>query len=302
MTQQQDVSAISQRFVEVVGASGEVNSFATIKWYETRLKTFLSWMQANQRTTLDDAAFNAFALHLKQRVANKTLSKDSLPGFYRVLRRFGRWLQSEGYAPKDPARALKMPHRRTRAIPKSLSDDEIEKLMEVSQGMPREAAMVRCLRRSGARAEELLQLRWGSIDWKARPVRAIVIGKGDKERPIFFGEDAVEALQEYRKWLPEECTGDEQPVWWGKRRNHPWQPLKYTGFYLAMKRLAREAGAEHFNPHRWRHSFARSRRLKNQTLADVQDLMGHSDPETTRMYDGIPIDKLGDAFMRFLDE
>ena len=69
-----------------------------------------------------------------------------------------------------------------------------------------------------------------------------------------------------------------------------------------MKRLAREAGAEHFNPHRWRHSFASSRRLKNQTLSDVQDLMGHSDPETTRMYDGIPIDKLGDAFMRFLDE
>ena len=76
--------------------------------------------------------------------------------------------------------------------------------------MPRETAMVRCLHRSGARAEEFLQLRWGKIEREARPVRAMVNGKGDKVRSIFFGPDAVEALQQYRDWLPDECAGDEQ--------------------------------------------------------------------------------------------
>ncbi len=71
--------------------------------------------------------------------------------------------------------------------------------------------------------------------------------------------------------------------------------------YLALKRLARERGTEHFNPHRWRHYFARSRRRKNQSLSDVQDLLGHSSPQTTRLYDDIEVDELGEAYMRFLD-
>ena len=155
MSQHQDIPALSQYFIEVVAASGDVNSLSTVRWYRTRLKTFLSWMQANHHVVLDDSAFNAFALHLKQRVADKTLSRDSLPGFYRVLRRFGKWLHAEGYASKDPARALKVPRpNRKNRLPKALSDDEIEKLLAASEGMPREAAMARCLHRSGARAGE----------------------------------------------------------------------------------------------------------------------------------------------------
>ena len=89
-------------------------------------------------------------------------------------------------------------------------------------------------------------------------------------------------------------------MWWGRRRNHPWRPLRYTGFYLALKRLAKEAGVEHFNPHRWRHYFARSRRRKNQSLSDVQDLLGHSSPETTKVYDQLSLDESGQAYLRFL--
>jgi site-specific recombinase XerD len=159
MTQHQDIPIISERFIEAVAALGAVNSLATIRWYRTRLKTFLSWMKANQSIAFDDAAFNAFVLHLKQRVADETLSRDSLPGFYRVLRRFGKWLQAEGYLSKDPARALKTPRPKNHRTPKALSDNEVEKMLAASEGMPREAAMVRCLHCSGARVDELLQLR-----------------------------------------------------------------------------------------------------------------------------------------------
>ena len=112
--------------------------------------------------------------------------------------------------------------------------------------------------------------------------------------------DAVESLQQYRDWLPDECASDEQPVWWGRHRNHPWRPLKYSGFYQALKRLAKENGVEHFNPHRWRHYFALSRRWKNQSLSDVQDLMGHSSPEVTKIYDQLTPDQLGEAYLRFV--
>jgi integrase/recombinase XerD len=302
MTQHQDIPALSQYFIEVVAASGDVNSLSTVRWYRTRLKTFLSWTQANPHVVLDDSAFNAFALHLKQRVADKTLSRDSLPGFYRVLRRFGKWLHAEGYVSRDPARALKAPRpNKKNRLPKALSDDEIEKLLAATEGMPREAAMVRCLHRSGARVGELLQLRWGDIVWEAYPVWARVNGKGDILRPIFFAPDAVEALRQYRDWLPDECSGDEQPVWWGRRPNQPWRPLKYSGFYQALKRLAKRNEVEHFNPHRWRHAFALSRRRQNQSLSDVQDLMGHSSPETTKIYDSMPQEELGQAYLNFVD-
>jgi integrase len=89
-------------------------------------------------------------------------------------------------------------------------------------------------------------------------------------------------------------------VWWGCRRGDVWRPLTYSGLYHALRRLARSAGAEHFNPHRWRHYFARCRRRKNQTLSDVQDLLGHSSPETTKIYDRLTPDELGQAYLRFV--
>ncbi len=118
-----------------MAASGTVNSLTTVRWYRTRLKTFLSWMEANWRIALDDAAFNAFVLNLKRRVAEGTLSPDSLPGFYRVLRRFGRWLEAEGYVPKNPARALKAPRPKNRRAPKALSDDEVERMLAASPNL-----------------------------------------------------------------------------------------------------------------------------------------------------------------------
>jgi integrase len=65
--------------------------------------------------------------------------------------------------------------------------------------------------------------------------------------------------------------------------------------------LAKRNGVEHFNPHRWRHAFALSRRRQNQSLSDVQDLMGHSSPETTKIYDSMPQEELGQAYLNFVD-
>jgi site-specific recombinase XerD len=214
MSQDQEVSTIAQRFVGAVAASGDVTVQSTVEWYKTRLKSFLTWARDNQRAALEDTTFNAFVVHLKQRVKVKSLSEHSLPGFYRVLRRFGEWLQAEGYVQADPARALKMPRPDNNQPPRSLTDEEVEKLLAASKVKPREAAMVRCLLHSGARAEELIQLRWGSIRWERNPVGALVQAKGNKMRWIFFAPEAVEALKEYRGCLPSvpemtsRCGGD----------------------------------------------------------------------------------------------
>ncbi len=287
---------IAQKFLNVVAASGEVNSLSTVDWYRKRLKTFLAW--ADGGDILDAGMFNAFVLHLKERMEKGTLSPATINGYYRILRRFGKWLYNEGITERNPARALTKP-KRAKLPPKALTDDEVSKMIEAARGKPRETAIVFCLLRTGARAEELLQLTWGHIDWRASPARTLVKGKGNKLRWIFFAPDAVAALRQYRAWLPKECRGNDQPIWWG-HRNGKWRPLGYSGFYLALKRLARNVGVEHYSPHKWRHYFAVSRRRKNQSLSDVQDLLGHASPETTKIYDQLTADQLGEAYMRFV--
>ncbi len=259
-----------QAFLNSV-AAGKVASQETMRWYTTRLDAFLTWSSEHYPDDpLSRAAFNGFIAHLK----NSEHSMATIRGYIVVLRRFGRWLLEEGQAERDPGAGLRYPPKGKR-IPKGVSDDDFQKLLKAARHT-RDKTLLLLLWETGARADEIVNLRWGEVNLEKRS--AWVTGKGRKDRPVFFGEDGAAALREYRETVPHQA---DDAVFWTLDGA---SPLTYWGMYLAIKRIGKRAGVEHCNPHRFRHGFGRRLSKNGCPTLVLQDLMGHASSETTRIY------------------
>jgi integrase/recombinase XerD len=101
------------------------------------------------------------------------------------------------------------------------------------------------------------------------------------------------ALKAYREIVPHKKT---DPVWWAKNG-----PLSYDGLYKIFKRLAEKVdlGDEAFNPHAWRHAFGRDTTKAGIPTAQLQDLLGHSSIEVTKIYAQFNDSELQEAHHRY---
>lgn len=131
----------------------------------------------------------------------------------------------------------------------------------------RNAAMVEILLSSGMRISELLALRPCDLDRANKTVK-IFNGKGQKSRVSFFNSPS---LAEYRKYYR---PGRQDRLF----------PISANGFRAVLRSLADDVGVKNFSPHSFRHAFATTLLSKTGNLALVQELLGHADPKTTRIY------------------
>ena len=201
-----------------------------------------------------------------------------------AVRSFFRHQQLLGVRDDNPAAAVALP-RRTRRLPKTLSPGEVVRLIEAANGVApralRDRALVELLYGAGLRVSEAVRLAKGGVDLEDRLVR--VIGKGDKERIVPVGRQAVEALRRYlargrpfldRRHRPELFL------------NAKGGPLTRSGAFLILRRLAEKAGLEpeRVHPHLLRHSFATHLLEGGADLRSVQEMLGHADLSTTELY------------------
>jgi integrase/recombinase XerD len=201
-----------------------------------------------------------------------------------ALRSFFRHQMLLGARADNPAAELELPRRR-RALPKTLSPGEAERLIEASVGTTprsmRDSALVELLYGAGLRVSECVGLERAGVDLDQRLVR--VVGKGNKERIVPVGRSAVEALRRYlsrgrpyldRRYRPELFL------------NAKGGPLTRAGAFLILRKLAGKAGLEpeRVHPHLLRHSFATHLLEGGADLRSVQEMLGHSDLATTEVY------------------
>jgi integrase/recombinase XerD len=201
-----------------------------------------------------------------------------------ALRAFYRHQVLVGARPDNPAAELDLPKRR-RALPKTLSPGEVEKLIDAATGTAprslRDRALVELLYGAGLRVSEAVGLERAAIDLEGRLVRCT--GKGSKERIVPIGREAVEALRRYlargRPYLD--------------KRHHPelflnaqGGALTRAGAFLILRRLAESAGLDpaRVHPHLLRHSFATHLLEGGADLRSVQEMLGHADLATTELY------------------
>ena len=201
-----------------------------------------------------------------------------------AARTFYRHLVALGLRTDNPAAEVDLPRRRER-LPRSLSLAEVERLIEAANGTTprssRDRALIELLYGAGLRVGEAVGLERGGVDLENRVVRCV--GKGDKERVVPLGTQAVEALRRYLARGRPYLDRRHRPELF---LNAQGGPLTRAGAFLIVRRLAAEAGLdpERVHPHLLRHSFATHLLEGGADLRSVQEMLGHSDLATTEIY------------------
>jgi len=209
------------------------------------------------------------------------LSPWTVHGYVRAVRAFCNWLVREELLISSPAARLRLPPRPSNP-PKAVSPDDVARMLEVAD--VRDRAIVCVLAATGCRVGGLCDLRLADLELEHEPARAMVREKGrsgKKSRLVFFGPQTVRALRDWLKIRPDHASGDDH-IFWGQRG-----PLTEGGVYQVLRRLAVRARIKgRFNPHAFRHAFARGALENGADLGTVSQLLGHSTITVTNEFYG----------------
>jgi integrase/recombinase XerD len=251
----------------------------TIDAYRRDLTTFADWFGKPLSKVGREDVERYLAELRAAGLAATTISRRAA-----ALRSFFRHQVLVGARPDNPAAEVGLP-KRTRRLPRTLSPGEAERLVEAAAGTTpralRDRALVELLYGAGLRVSEAVGLERGAVDLDARLVRAR--GKGDKERIVPIGREAVDALRRYisrgRPFLDRRHRAE-------LFLNAQGGALTRAGAFLILRRLAEKAGLDptRVHPHLLRHSFATHLLEGGADLRSVQEMLGHADLATTELY------------------
>ncbi|MED1466940.1 tyrosine-type recombinase/integrase [Bacillus salipaludis] len=215
-------------------------------------------------------------VQLKEYLAksSETLKPSSLSHRIRFMKSFFRWSHEEGHVSKNPAAKIKEPKVGKR-IPKFLTEIEIEYLREACTS-PLEKALFEFMFSTGCRIGEIVTLQRSRINWSNRS--AIVRGKGDKEREVYFNIRCEIWLKRYF----EQRQDDDAAIFVTERYPHR---MSIAQMRYIIKRISKRAGINKtIHPHQLRHSYATHMLNNGAPLEVIQSLLGHEKSETTRIY------------------
>ncbi|OSM05010.1 site-specific tyrosine recombinase XerD [Magnetofaba australis] len=208
------------------------------------------------------------------------------------LRRLFTHLRDAGLREDDPTARLSRPKMR-RQIPQTLTEDEVEALLsapDISTDLGvRDAAMLELMYATGLRVTELVTITTDGVDLEGGFVR--VIGKGDKERIVPMGEEALDRVRDYLKHArPMLLRGRRSSALFVTRRA---AAMTRHNFWHIVKRCAADAGiVKPLSPHGIRHAFATHLLNHGADLRAVQMMLGHADIATTEIYTHVANERL----------
>lgn len=205
----------------------------------------------------------------------KNMKPSSVNGQISILKSFFSWLSDEEYIPKNPAAKLKQT-KEPKRVRHALNDEELEFLRQACE-TDREKALIEFLISTGCRLSEVVGVDKDAIDW--HEMSLYVIGKGDKERKVYFNVRTKILLSKYL-----ELRRDDTPALFTASK-YPYGRLGGRSIEREIKKIAAKAKFDKsIFPHLFRHSFATSRINNGMPLHIIQHLMGHETPATTQIY------------------
>lgn len=241
---------------------------------------------------VDVLAIRSFLAHLHSRGTARASTARKLA----AIRTFFRFLAREGQIERNPARLVSTP-RLDRKIPPRIEEAEIDRLLEAPDASGplgrRDRAMLELLYATGLRVGELVSLDLSRCELDERLVR--VVGKGNKERIVPFGEPAEEAIRSYlvdRRRLVQ--LGDGTDALFLNARGGR---LTARSVRRLMERYLRQAALRSgLSPHSLRHAFATHLLEHGCDLRSIQELLGHESLSTTQKYTQLSTQKLLEVY------
>ena len=274
-------------------------SEATVAAYRNDLQALYEWLGEEQE--LDSSSLRRYIAHLsRKKQATSTINRmlSSVKGFYKFLVRQGH----ADFSPADGLRGLK----RSRHLPSFLFEEEAAQLVETparsADGAERDAfsiardrVLLEILYSSGCRISELCAVNVSDVDF--RRGRMLVHGKGSRDRQVFLGPPARDALQEWlgqrRERLSRLGKSDERALILNSRGGR----LSSRGAFEIVRQHTRQAGIQkHVSPHTLRHSFATHVLDNGADIRVVQELLGHARLSTTQVYTHLGLSRLQSVY------
>lgn len=267
-------------------------SDATVRSYRTDLGRLERWMRIEEleERELDHRVVRGFVAALsREGLATTTVNRilSSARGYFDYRVRFG-------VIPSNPMKSISGLKRGPR-LPGFLFESEIESLMELPgddfKGM-RDRLIMEMLYSTGCRVSELVDINLEDVEIRSGSI--LVRGKGGKERFVFLGSKAKQALREYlairslRRPERDSVDSSRALIW-----NLRGQRLTQRGVAMILEEYVQKSGIlKRVSPHTFRHSFATHLLDHGADIRAVQEMLGHSSLSTTQVYTHVGIERL----------
>lgn len=270
----------------------------TIEAYSGDITFFLAFIKTRGKrhlNSVDVSLIHAFLEHCR----HKSISNRSNARRVSALKTFFSFLAERNIVEQNPFAIIDLP-KSGRTLPKALSLDEVKRLLappaKVSPHTRRDSAMLFLLYSTGLRVSELTRLPLSACNISAGFVR--VLGKGNKERLVPFGDQAKEKIEFYLETArPLILKGKQSNYLFVTRQGSCMTRLR---FWQIIRKTAIAAGIEKdISPHMIRHSFATHLLSHGADLRSVQLMLGHADIATTQIYTHIDQERLKNIHKKF---
>ena len=242
----------------------------TIKYYKEIIEKFVNDFDKS----IKQISTNEIRNYLSDYKDSSSCGSTTIDNIRRVLSSFFSWLEDEDYIMKSPVRRI---HKiKTAVVVKEvLTDENLERLRDECENI-RDLSLVELLISTGMRVGELVNLNINSINFEDRS--CIVLGKGNKEREVYFDAKTKLHLKEYIS----KRNDSNDALFVSMRKPH--QRLSISGIELIIRTLGINSNINKVHPHKFRRTLATMAIDKGMPVEQVQKLLGHVKIETTMHY------------------
>ena len=204
----------------------------------------------------------------------KNLSRVTIDNVRRILSSFFSWLEDEEYLIKSPIRRIHKVKTMSN-IKETYSDEELERMRD-SCKQKRDLALIDILASTGMRVGELVRLNRSDIDFYERECK--VLGKGNKERIVYFDARTKIHLQEYLDSRSDDCEALFVSL------KMPYSRLTINGIESRVRFIGQQLNITKVHPHKFRRTLATKAIDKGMPIEQLQQLLGHKRIDTTLQY------------------
>ena len=250
---------------EVEGCSNR-----TIKYYQEIIDKFID--------SFDKSIKSINAEEIRQYLSEykecSSCNSTTIDNIRRVLSSFFSWLEDEDYIIKSPVRKI---HKIKTAsmVREILTDENLEKLRDECASV-RDLSLIELLISTGMRVGEIVNLNIDDLNFEDRS--CIVLGKGNKQREVYFDAKTKLHLKQYLY-----KRNDENMALFVSSKK-PYQRLSISGIELIIRKLGKVSNISNVYPHKFRRTLATMAIDKGMPIEQVQKLLGHVKIDTTMHY------------------
>lgn len=258
----------------------------TLNYYETTIDNMIESInkKVNYIETED------LRKYLSEYQSKNNCSKVTIDNVRRILSSFFAWLEDEDYIVKSPVRRIHKV-KATQTVKETYTDEELEEMRDACAEI-RDLAMIDFLSSTGVRVGELVNL--DKVDVNMQERSCVVLGKGGKEREVYFDARTKIHLQNYLN-----TRTDENSALFVSLLN-PYERLKISGVEIRLRELGRKTNIKKVHPHKFRRTMATKAIDKGMPIEQVQVLLGHRKIDTTLQYAMVNQNNVRNSHKRFI--